>query len=508
MNIYLDSAIILDCTYNDLLTNERSQIIRPLAPMALHHLCIQKEYPATVLDYFWDWDNNDLMTYIIKWCEKNNVNRPVLLASSLFNINVLQKNNKFYNFIKKFREVFPDSLFFTGGPLAILDKECDILPDAIFRGRSLHLFERWLEYPDDPYPNTLTNENGVAVYNRTDHIIRETPVVPVLYDDYCLDNNDIITFETRLGCKFNCAFCNYEFRNAKNIRDASSEELYNFFNTANNKYGVKYFSVADDTFNEDDEKLLNVKQATDQLNFKPLMAGFTRFDILMGRPQQAELLDDIGFWGHFFGIETLHREASKKIRKGIRHQEAYRFLKEFKEYYPHHWVCSGYIIGLPPEPLEHVYEVWDHMIKNNLIDGGIINDLILYRHQDYHGSHDLDSSDMSREPEKYGFKITGKIDGIYQWQTEYMNNKIAEIHTAKLSNKLLTKGIPIIDGWEALGRTALGVSNFFDPLEKQQYKDSLKKSNGLLYIKDSSAEKRLHHVNNYILRKKAYVKSL
>jgi len=318
----------------------------------------------------------------------------------------------------------------------------------------------------------------------------------------------MITFETRLGCKFNCAFCNYEFRNAKNIRDASSEELYNFFNTANNKYGVKYFSVADDTFNEDDEKLLNVKQATDQLNFKPLMAGFTRFDILMGRPQQAELLDDIGFWGHFFGIETLHREASKKIRKGIRHQEAYRFLKEFKEYYPHHWVCSGYIIGLPPEPLEHVYEVWDHMIKNNLIDGGIINDLILYRHQDYHGSHDLDSSDMSREPEKYGFKITGKIDGIYQWQTEYMNNKIAEIHTAKLSNKLLTKGIPIIDGWEALGRTALGVSNFFDPLEKQQYKDSLKKSNGLLYIKDSSAEKRLHHVNNYILRKKAYVKSL
>jgi radical SAM superfamily enzyme YgiQ (UPF0313 family) len=508
MNNYLDSAIIVDCTYNDLLENERSQIIRPLAPMALHHACIQKEYPATVLDYFWDWHNDDLISYITTWCDKNNVYRPILLASSLFNIHVLQKNNKFYDFIKRFKELFPQSLFFTGGPLAVLDKECDIFPDAIFRGRSLHLFERWLEHPDDPYPDTLTTETGVAVYNRADHIIREEPVVPVLYDDYCLNSSDIISFETRLGCKFNCAFCNYEFRNAKNIRDVQSEELYNFFNNANKKYGIKYFSVVDDTFNEDDIKLLNVKQATDQLDFQPVMAGFTRFDILQAKPEQAELMDKIGFWGHFFGIETLHREASKIIRKGIRKQEAFKFLEEYKKQYPHHWICSGYIIGLPPEPLEHVFEVWDYLIQNNLIDGGIINDLILYKHQHYHGSHDLDSSDMSKYPEKFGFTITNKIDGVYQWKTEFMDNKIAEKYTAKLSNRLLVKGVPIFDGWEALGRTVIGITNLFDPKQKQEYKDALKKSDGKLYINDGLVEKRLQQVNKYILRKKSYVNSL
>ena len=43
-----------------------------------------------------------------------------------------------------------------------------------------------------------------------------------LHDDYCLDSQDTLTFEIRKGCKFNCSFCSYEFRNAKDVLDVDS----------------------------------------------------------------------------------------------------------------------------------------------------------------------------------------------------------------------------------------------------------------------------------------------
>jgi hypothetical protein len=132
MNPYLDGAIIIDCTNSSNMRGERAQVIRPLAPMAIHHEIVKRDYSATLFDYFYDWDNDTLLENIVTWCESQNVTNPLLLSTSLFNKFLISKGNKLYDFVNKFKQHFPNSKYFTGGPIAVLDPDCDIVPDAVF----------------------------------------------------------------------------------------------------------------------------------------------------------------------------------------------------------------------------------------------------------------------------------------------------------------------------------------------------------------------------------------
>ena len=81
MNPYLDGAIIIDCTNSSNMSGERAQVIRPLAPMAIHNEIVKRDYSATLFDYFYDWDNDTLLENIVTWCESQNVTNPLLLST-------------------------------------------------------------------------------------------------------------------------------------------------------------------------------------------------------------------------------------------------------------------------------------------------------------------------------------------------------------------------------------------------------------------------------------------
>ena len=90
----------------------------------------------------------------------------------------------------------------------------------MFLGRTLHMFEHWI----DGLPlsnNCLHNEKGIPVYRPVGNEIVEMPIVSKLYDDYCLMPTDVLSFETRLGCKFNCTFCAFQYRDAKDTQDST-----------------------------------------------------------------------------------------------------------------------------------------------------------------------------------------------------------------------------------------------------------------------------------------------
>ena len=94
-------------------------------------------------------------------------------------------------------------------------------PDAVFSSNnSVGLFQDWLlgnEIPEECikiHPNGVNEYRAPAGFSSRDVTLVETPHVPILHDDYCLDSQDTLTFEIRKGCKFNCGFCSYEFRNA------------------------------------------------------------------------------------------------------------------------------------------------------------------------------------------------------------------------------------------------------------------------------------------------------
>lgn len=496
-----DGAIILECTNTFDVGRQRSGIIRPLAPFALNELFVKRNIPSTVINYVNAWDSETLVNTVQDWASKLNVRRPLILCSTLFGNYLLSKDSHVSSIVLKLKQSFAESKLILGGPINLVDYSFDqLLPDAVFQGRSLHLFEQWLDDPEYVEPGTVKIINGIPTYHRESNTVVENPIVPTLYDDYCLTSNDIVQFEVRLGCKFNCTFCNFEFRNAKRVNDTSSECLANFFQTAYSKYAITRFSCVDDTFNEDNNKINTLVEAVSQLTFKPTIVGYNRFDIMMAKPAQVELLDRCGFIGHYFGIETLHREASKFIRKGIQREQALEFLRYLKTNFPHWHICSGYIVGLPKEPYQHVVET-HRMIRNErLIDAIIPEDLGIYRIP----GNEHNYSDFGKDPESFGITILGGNPNSLDWEHDHMDKRTAKVLAKTLAAKNIKGGVTTIDPWEAICRDTLGTEDMFG---NKTYKDRMAADPSLLYSPEWYALSD-EFVAQYIQRKISYVKNL
>lgn len=496
-----DGAIILECTNTFDQQRQRSGIIRPLAPFALNELFVKRNIPSTVINYVNAWSADTLVETLKQWATKNCVKQPLILCSTLFSENLLSADSHVTNIILELKKEFKYLKLILGGPINLIDYSFDtLLPDAVFQGRSLHLFDRWLDYPNDPEPGTVKLINNIPVYHRESNVVVENPIVPALYPDYCLTDNDIVQFEVRLGCKFNCTFCTFEFRNAKRVKDTDSDCLTRFFSDAYNNYGITRFSCVDDTFNEDDTKIETLRSAVSKLNFKPVIVGYNRFDIMMAKPHQVELLDGCGFVGHYFGIETLHREASKFIRKGINRDQAFDFLRYLKDTVPHWHICSGYIVGLPKEPYEHIVETHKLIREERLIDAIIPVDLGLYRIP----GNEHNYSDFSNHPERYGITITGGNPKDVDWQHSEMDKHTARILAKSMAAKNIKRGVTTIDPWEAVCRDTLGTDDVFG---NKTYKDRMAADPSLMYSPEWHALSN-NFVAQYIQRKISYINNL
>ena len=440
----IDGAFILECTNTNVRDEYRAHTIRPLAPFALHEVFHKRNIPSTVINYTDFWHPVTLIEMFEKWVTRMSVKNPVIVCSTLFNNYMLSGDNTVTAFIKHVKKEYNIKLII-GGPINLIDYSLDsVIPDAVFQGRSLHLFERWLDGAE-PLPDTLTTVNGVQKYHSKSNVVTEDPIVPELFDDYCLHKNDILNFETRLGCKFNCTFCNFEFRNAKKVNDASVAKLERFFRIANVRYGIDVFSCVDDTFNEDDNKIQTLHTATGMLDYKPCIVGYNRFDIMMAKPYQAELLDECGFHGHYFGIETLNREASKLIRKGIRKQRAYDFMRFMRDSFPHWHTCAGYIVGIPGEEPDEAIETMAYIAENKLLKSIIPNSLGLYRIP----GNEHNYSEMSKNPEKFGIQLTKEKTGndVF-WTSATTDKRIADVAALRAASILGKKNCKPLDPWE------------------------------------------------------------
>jgi hypothetical protein len=468
-----DGAIIFDASAELGPDRYRREIIRPLAPFALHQTVV-KHLPSTVINYTNHWDPDDLANTLCAWLDSQGIKRPMLLVSTLFTLDTFNPRYTITKVVEILKKHYP-CLLLLGGPINILDYEpSGVRPDIVFQGRSLHLFKKWLVNDADDLPIQYTN--GVEVYNHRSSIVVEDPIVPELFDDYCLSPWDIIHFETRLGCKFNCTFCTFEFRNAKKVNDSSPYKLYKFFKAANEKYGITSFSCVDDTFNEDIEKLENLSRAIEPLSFRPRIVGYNRFDLLMRFPDHAYILDQCGFHGHYFGIETVHTEASKIIRKGIRKERAYEFMRFLRDTFPHWWTSSGYIVGLPGEPAEHIMSVMKDIREEKLLDSVMPSPLGIYNVP----GNEHNFSDFGKDPKKYGITVTSAGYDA-EWHHSLMDKKTANVLAAKMAAKNTKLGLPAVDCWEWSSRQ-IAPDNFMADVQIQHYiarkRQFLKKSAG------------------------------
>jgi len=463
MKAEFDGAIVFELTnqINDSKISNRAdsftladKVIRPLAPFALHELFVERDIPSTVINYVDFWEPELLADVLLKWCDKNNIKKPFLLGSTLFNPNVLNHEKSFAKTINILKQHL-DCKLILGGPNNDYSYKPGMLkPDLIFVGRALHLFKGWIDGEHDiNYSNVLGLDSVKLPHNA----IVESPIVAQLYDDYCLAPTDILNFETRLGCKFNCTFCSFEHRNAKNVKDSSCEALYSFFKKAKEEYGITNFNCVDDTFNEDDVKIDNLYNAVSKLDYQPKISGFTRFDILLAKQHTVEKLDKSGFHGHFFGIESLHPVANKNIRKSTKKDKAINFLRFLSKEYPHWHKTFAYIVGLPGEPYEHVMEVMKTVITEKIVDSIHPSPLIL----ESRINNDFNQSLMTQNPEKYGLEITGVMEktpyfpGGLTWKHKLGDSASAHKLTQRIVQYARVRDIGTKDVWEWITEQAL-----------------------------------------------------
>ena len=127
-----------------------------------------------MINYVEYWNDVELADYIDTWCAKHGVRRPVVLCSTLFNNKLLHDGTVACRVISKLKLNY-DVTVVVGGPNNNF-KFQNLVPNAMFLGRSLHLFKQWLSGGD--VEGKVSNDYGTTVYRPLqDSVIVEEPIV-------------------------------------------------------------------------------------------------------------------------------------------------------------------------------------------------------------------------------------------------------------------------------------------------------------------------------------------
>ena len=164
-----------------------------------------------------------------------------------------------------------------------------------------------------------------------------------------------LTVEFSRGCKFQCDYCNFPVLGVKGDYSRDAEDFEIEMRDNYDRWGVKHYYVADETFNDRTEKIEKFAAVADKLPFDPYFSGFIRADLMVARKQDWDPMARLGFFGHFYGVETMNAETARAIGKGMKPEKLQQGLLEARDYFRkrgHYRSSMGIVIGLPHETIE------------------------------------------------------------------------------------------------------------------------------------------------------------
>lgn len=421
---------------------------RSLGAFELKKRIQSQGHDATIIEWFTHWSNSDLLNLARKYFI--DTDKPVIAISTPFDNRDLYKIELFLRSIKK---EFPNLEIIHGGSRTFQETLGDLI-DIFFLGRSMEMFDTWLQQKD--ITQYKIKSNPTVLLNHNFNQVLDNPVLPNITDDDCLTFRDILGFEVGVGCKFNCTFCNYELRNTKITNFIDHKQLKEYFKLAYEKYGITNFYTSDDTINETDEKLEIIVRAIEGLNYKPKITSFARLDMFSKRKQQLDLLERIQFGALFFGIESFNPVISKTVRKRTGLIDNYGTLREIKKRCPDTYTIGSLIVGLPGDSKISITESIDKVIAEKLLWGLQIYPLIITKSSTLTDNYFL--SDLDKNPEKFGvttgdpfINLNGDKETItLNWETDWINAQQAMEFTAQLESKY-SKQILFMNHFEYAG---------------------------------------------------------
>lgn len=323
----------------------------------------QRDYKVSVIDFYEHWTDEELnkvistkvdndtvaFAFSFTWMRNNQLHKLV---------NYLQENYPGRKYIaggnKPFQENFKMDVTVTGYVENVLDNILSYLFEGKNKPKGLH---------PDFAPNTL------HINADLDYPAHSQKQLQVEYtqDDH-IQKYEQLTLEVSRGCKFKCRYCCYPFlgfkesthRDANNLRE---ELIRNYYN-----YGVYNYTLADDTINDDDNKLQMLVDVVESLPFIVNFAAFVRMDLTVVKPQQLQLLSRARIWSHFYGIETFDRTAGLSIGKGMETSRIQEGMLKMREHMLSelglYRGSAGLIAGLPHETPDSWRQTQQWMLDN------------------------------------------------------------------------------------------------------------------------------------------------
>lgn len=191
----------------------------------------------------------------------------------------------------------------------------------------------------------------------------------VFYEDRdFLQPWEFLSIETGRGCKFKCSFCTSSVLGVKGDYSTSAESFKLQLKHNWEKWGIKNYIIAEETFNDRTEKVEKFAKVVKDLDFDPWFSAFIRLDLMMSRKDDKKMLSDMNCTGHFYGVESFNHKSAKAVRKGMPTERVKEGLLETKEYFQtNNEVFRGnisLILGAPYESKQSLSDSLDWLVNN------------------------------------------------------------------------------------------------------------------------------------------------
>ena len=383
---------------------------------------------ATNIDYFLDWPRELLIRSILRFFADS---KECLIG---YSGSIDASGTEYYRKLTEdLKKELPQLKVMLGG---FREPQGDSnWVDIMLIGRCTNILLDYLQGKDISKFQIFNNPPG---YRNPLGVIVDEPVAPIIQENDFWDSRELMTIETALGCKFNCSFCGYDYRNNKNPKLNDLDTVIESMQTAYDVAGITNFFLADDTINEVDDKLKLLGEAKRSLTFEPDLMSFVRLDIMGAKPHQIDLMQECNLRGHFYGIESLNSNVTKTIKKGGRPERNFEILRRIKNEFPEAFTYGNFIVGLTGDNEE---DIWKHartIVDEQLLTSAGATTLRLYSDL----QNDEIKSELDKDPAKFGYKIleqkTIDWDNIgYQsdnWENEWINRTKGEKLTRKLDD--------------------------------------------------------------------------
>jgi len=454
------------------MSGDISIITRPAGAYRMRTYLEDNGYSIEVIDYFHSFSDDSLHEVLEKYITEKTL--FVGLSATFLLVTTEDRALKVIRLMQWIREKYPHVKIVVGGNETKLSihKLTKSIVDAIIWGFSEKAMLHYLDHLSGkrPDPVQFVDYLGFDVLDgESGNYKNDTSNLTIKWKESDMIALNYLPMEISRGCIFKCSFCSFPLLGKKKndyIRDTSN--LADEIKENYERWGVNNYIFMDDTFNDNIYKIEQVLEAVRISGVKITYGVFMRADLMAIFPETIPMLVESGLKTAIFGFETLHPVAKKAIGKGYDSDKQFEAIIDLKSR-ADIFTSSGFIVGLPGEPVESIYQTDEFLWKNK----GKILDSWGWWSLSIKKSAFTRKSAFEKDYQKWGYTIVGPgdrnweqaqknaIESPYEliWKNEHMD----WIDSMKIAGELNSK-LPMrshdgagLSAWDITELMGLGI---------------------------------------------------